>query len=186
MYDLKNQPSHLSHLLLEVKSLTQCVFESLTQSPMVGATVTGAERGLGKREAHVLERKLEQKPCNITVLCEECGRRKKAGTEQSGHLRLAVQARRCPTAAGNRSQTSISNTASLCPRWSFAGWTLTFELLLGRSHSNTDPKHLTNADNIPVYQEISDKLNEKQLVEGNVETHTSNQAHKLRAVSVWS
>lgn len=68
----------------------------------------------GEERGACVERKLEQEPCNINVLYEESGRRKKAGTEQSGHLCLAAQAR-CPTAAGNRSQTSISNMASLLP-----------------------------------------------------------------------
>lgn len=35
MYGPRNEPSHLCHLLLEVKKLTQCVFESLTQSPVL-------------------------------------------------------------------------------------------------------------------------------------------------------
>lgn len=50
MYGLKNQPSHLCHLLLEVKKLTQRVFQSLSQSPMVGAKATGAEQGLGHQK----------------------------------------------------------------------------------------------------------------------------------------
>lgn len=50
MYGLKNEPSHLCHLLLEVKQLTQCVFESLTQSPVVGTKARGAEQGLGHQK----------------------------------------------------------------------------------------------------------------------------------------
>lgn len=50
MYGLENQPSHLCHLLLEVTKLTQCVFESLTQSPVGGAKVTGADQGQGHQK----------------------------------------------------------------------------------------------------------------------------------------
>lgn len=35
--------SHLCHLVLEMKKVTQCVFESLTQSPMVAARAAGEE-----------------------------------------------------------------------------------------------------------------------------------------------
>lgn len=67
MYGLKNQPSHLCHLLLEVKKLTQCVFESLTQSPMVGAKARGAEWGSGHQNRTGIE--TQQRVCLCVCVC---------------------------------------------------------------------------------------------------------------------
>jgi len=112
---------------------------------MLGAKVTAAEQGLGKREVHESESKLEQKPSNIHVLCEEFGSREKVSTEhclgaftqQSRPRGIQLQQVTAHRPAFQTRQVSLypkdlqDRHQSLSPQ-------------LGRSHFDRDPKHLMN------------------------------------------